>query len=525
MFKKYINKAIAYGSVALLIAGIVSCEKDFTDIGTSIINNNEFNTKDTILEIIVNENPITSIRTDNIEQVLGQYLLGVYNNANYEKIEASIISQLAIGADLKVVDRVYGTDTTVVTQIDAAYLKLPYQATLKTDGSGEYELDSIIGDTETPFTLNVYELTTFLNTLDPANPENFNSLHSDDVFQINPAELNTDVNYQFKPNPADTMAIVGRKLSTGEIYITDTIKLTGSLPFARIPLKNDMIKQLFLDKYETGDFASQEAFNNYFRGIMLKTEGSGGSLISFNFNNIISDQNPSIEVFYTNTVLASGSIIDTIKKNDSYSLAGIRTSTYNMTPNNPSPLGSFQIQGTAGTHANIELFGANATDIRDKIAELRAKNWLINDASLIMHVNQNVVGFDTIATPFRLFLYKNGEAANLNSTQINDIFSFPVGESEDIFGGRLELSDDRKPNKYVFRITRYISDLLSGETDYAPTLTLKVINPTDIPLTFNDTIVDTYNWNPKAVMLLDHSVINGDKRIQLKISYSEKITN
>lgn len=524
MLKKFIRRGIVLGSFALIISAVISCEKDFTDVNSSVIRNNEFTTNDTLLDVIVSTKPLTSVRADGIQLgALGQYLLGTYNNPHYEKIEASIVSQLQISSTFKVVDREYGADTTVVTQIDTVYLKLPYQATLQSDGT--YELDSIIGDTDKAFNLNIYEIQRFLNILDPNDPSMSNEFQSDATYQPLLTELNATTNFQYIPKAGDTMMVVSRKLNTGNIYDKDTIKLTNSLPFGRVPLKADMLKQILLDRYETEDFASQDAFDDYFRGIILRaTEGTDpGSLISFNFSNSTLEYNPSIEVFYTNTVLASGVVIDTIKKNDSFRLSGVRNSVYDMTTNNPSPLGSFQIQGTAGNHADVALFGPdnNGNGLADQIEELRAKNWLINDAQLTFYVNQDIVGFDTIATPFRLFLYKNGEGLNLNSTVIKDVLS----EGAANFGGVLELTDEKKPDKYTFRITDYISDILSGDTSYNPPLTLKVANPTDFPTTITDTIVDTYNWNPKAVMLLNHLITNGDRRVRLKISYSEKTTN
>lgn len=524
MLKKFYKKGIFLGSLALIISGIISCEKDFTDVNSSVIRNNEFSTNDTLLDIVMAERPVANVRADGILLgALGQYLLGTYNNPNYEKIEASVVSQVQITPTFKVVDTEYGADTTVVTQIDTVYLKLPYQATLQTDGT--YELDSIIGDASEAFNLNIYQIDRFLNILNPSDPTMFNEFLSDEGYQPLPTQLNATPNFQYIPRAGDTMMVVGRKSHTGDIFDRDTIKLTNSLPFGRVPLKNDLLKQLLLDRYETEDFASQDAFNDYFRGILIEaTEGMvPGSLISFNFNSPTVEYNPSIEVFYTNTVLASGVPIDTIKKNDSFRLFGMRNSIYNMTDNNPSPADNIQVQGTAGTHADVELFGpdANNNGIPDQIEQLRAKNWLINDAQLTFYVNQNIVGFDTIATPFRLFLYKNGESQNFGPATIKDVLS----EGNIAFGGLLELSDDKKPDKYTFRITDYISDLLSGATNYNPPLILKVVSPTDFPATVTDTIVDTYNWNPKAVMLLNHALIHGDRRARLKISYSEKTGN
>ena len=69
------------------------------------------------------------------------------------------------------------------------------------------------------------------------------------------------------------MFVVSRWLNNGSLYDKDTIKITtnGSdvpLPFARIPMDEAKFKSIFFDKYESAEFSSQEAFNNYFRGLI-----------------------------------------------------------------------------------------------------------------------------------------------------------------------------------------------------------------------------------------------------------------
>ena len=82
-------------------------------------------------------------------------------------------------------------------------------------------------------------------------------------------------------------------------------------------------------------------------------------------------------------------------------------------------------------------------------------------------------------------------------------------------------SNGRK-EKYIFKITDYVSDLLSGETNYSPKLKIKTHNASDSPTTGNDTIFKNFSWNPKAVTLFNSSSINGAKKSTLKISYSKK---
>lgn len=523
MLRKYTKSFVYIGLFTFFLSAIISCEKDFTDISTTIISNTDFSTGDTILEIEMTSKDIESVQADGLALggVLGQYLLGVYNNTNYKKIEASIISQLSLPTDLTIVDREYGSDTTVVTTIDTVFLRLPYQATLiGNDAIGpDFQLDSIIGDQEEPFTLNVFRLESFLNTLDPDDPTKVNAFQSNDMYDVSTEKLNFFEDTQFVPNKRDTSQFVLRRLSNGQVYGTDTIRYNNSNPYIAIPLKKNRIKEILFDQYETADFASQDAFNNYFRGIKIQAEGNDGSLVSLSFNN--TTLQPLIDIHYTNTVLRAGGtiVIDTIKKTDSFLLSGVRNSVYKMTPTSAPAFNNIAIQGTAGSMAQVSILGDNG--IVDQLAFLRTQDWLINDATLTFYVDKDIVGSDTTATPRRLFLYKDGTINNGtvdNPAQILDLTT----EGIDAVGGNLTTDSDRNPDFYTFKITDYVSELVSGNINDLQPLGLKVLNPTDFPVTLVDTIVRTYNWNPKAVMLLNNNAVNGTRRARLKISYSKK---
>jgi hypothetical protein len=522
MLRRIFEKSTYVVALILVFTAVISCEKDFTDIGSSIIDNTKFSTSSMTVDVEMQNSPITKVKSDNLSAEPGQYLLGVHASASddYEKIEASIVSQLLINTGFQVIDdaNVYDSDTTVVTTIDTVFLRLPYQATLNDDSTG-YDLDSIIGNQSKAFNLNIYETGTYLSSLNPIDPAKVNSYYSNDVFEKTGTELNISNNFQFIPKATDTAIVIKRWLSNGALSSKDTISYTSSttstipLPFAVIPLKEDKIKELFLDKYESSEFDSQGAFNNYFRGVILEATGEEGSLLSLNFSSTI---RPSIEVYYTNSVVTGGVIIDTIQKNDSFLLSGIRTSTYKMEDKVYPVNEEVILQGAAGNEATINIFGADAdgNGLADKIEELREQNLLINDASLTVYTNQSA---DTTATPYQLFLYKSDEGSNPVYSQIKDVYT----EGTTTFGGLLERDSEGKQEKYTFRITDYISDILSGETDYSPTLRLKVINATDIQAV-NDTVFSNFSWNPKAITLFNHSAIDDDKKMELKISYSEE---
>ena len=503
--------------ICLSIA-IVSCEKDFTDIGSNVISNTKFDTNIDSVYVTAVNSPLERLQSDNISRQLAQYLLGVYANADYEKLEASIVSQVSIPSGLQVIDdaNIYDADTTIVTTIDAVYLKLPYQVSLETNAT-QFEIDSVIGDVTKPFNLNIYRSDTYINALNPSDPTKVNSFFSDDVFEKNGGVLNSQADFPFIPSENDTMLVISRKLFDDTIYQNDTIKYFGSvtstipLPFARIPLNQDTFKELFLDKYDDVEFASQAAFNDYFRGVILEATGTEGSLVSFNFNNTTASLNPSIEVYYTNTVLKSGTtVLDTISKNDSFPLAGFRVNTFKMDERVYPTNNEIKIQGTAGSEGNITLLTP------DKIEELKMKDWLINDATLTFYINQSA-NVDNV--PERLYLYKTDEAfPNPIFSQIKD------ATSEASFGGisGFVQTNSEVKDSYTFKVTDYISDILNGSTAYVPTLKLKAYNPTDLPSSVSDTLFDNYSWNPKAVTIFNNLSTNGNKRPILKISYSEK---
>lgn len=515
--RNFIRKSVYISVFVCLSIAIVSCEKDFTDIGSNVISNIKFDTNVDSVYVTAENSPLVRIQSDNISRQLGQYLLGVYASPDYEKLEASIVSQLGITLGLKVIDDADITDTTdVVSVIDTVFLKLPYQVSLNADAT-KFEIDSVIGDKTKPFNLNIYRTNTYISQLNLEDPTKTNKFFSDADFEKIGDPLNSQLNYPLIPSEDSTKVLVKRKLYNNTTFKTDTVRYFASatstipVPFARIPLDKATIKTLFLDKYEEAEFSTQAAFNDYFRGVILEASGNEGSLTSFNFNNANSNLRPSIEIYYTNTVLNKGTTdtLRTVTKNNSFPLSGFRINTYKMEEKVYTDNDNIKIQGTAGSEGNIILFDQNKIDE----LKIKAQDWLINDATLTFYVDPSA---DTENIPERLYLYKsNGVSPNPTFSQIKDAYS------EGDFGGILGfLNADR--DQYTFSLTDYLSDILSGEITYDSTLKLKAFNSTDLPSSTTDDSFVNYSWNPKAVTIFNDLLTNDNKRPILKISYSEK---
>ncbi|WP_299119908.1 DUF4270 family protein [uncultured Tenacibaculum sp.] len=527
-----IRKIGVLGISLLCLAAITSCEKDFNDIGSGVVNNTKFETGEVLLDVEIitpTTDPtlnLESVRADNIAiGRLEEYWLGVYKNNNYKSIASSFISQLGFLSNPKTADvkaAVNNGEIDSIYRLDKVILKLPYTATSigkESDGKPKFRLDSVLGNSTIATTLKIYRNNTFLNTLNPSNPAVQNSFESNYPY-IESELLNEGSSFDFKPSPVDTMLVLTRNISNGNTY-KDTIKLANKAPFLAIPLNMTRMKEIFWDKFKDSEFSNSDAFNNYFRGLIVKAEGADGSMVPLNL--LGNNASATLDFHYTITTFEKKDgqtnlvLKDTLPNTYSFPLTGIRNSIYNMSPVvTPAPANNFIVQGTAGTMAKVKILD------QAKLDELRANNWLVNDASLTFYINQNI-NTDKNIIPQRLFIYQNKDNGNggTTPTQITDAYKL-----SSLFGGNLELTDD-KPNKYNFRITDYISDLLSNTTDDISPLILKVYNtPTDNAFGTNnslDTNVKTYNWNPRGVTLLDgNETANTTRRAVLKISYSKE---
>lgn len=503
-------KKIAYlGVIGVLISSVISCEKDFTDIGTNIIKNNDFSVSKDTIDISIDPKNIESVIADNITANPNLYWLGVYNNSDYKKIEASIISQLGYLSNAKIVDKTYGTDTIVETKMDEAFLRLPYIATksgTESDGKPIFRIDSLIGNASTPTILKVYQNETFLNNLDPLNTSKSNIYKSNKTYTSG-SLLNKNIDFKFTipqdPKTKDTIYVIERNLSTGKSF-KDTLKIANSAPFMAVPLNKELIKSKLLDKFDDSEFANKVNFANYFKGLIIEASGDNGVLAPFTFSGASA---PTLEVYYTNTILKGGKVIDTITKNISFPLRGITNSKYVTAPNSGSTSISFPVQGTAGSYGEINILN------NVKIQELKDKDLLINDASLVFYIDQSK---DTSNVPNQLFLYRKSLNTAIYGLQTPDL----LVDGPDVFGGKLVLENNKKDH-YKFRITQYISDILDGSKEYTP-LHLSVYNTTNTPTSAIDTIVTNRNWNPRAVWLSNENTANSVRKAELRISYTQK---
>ena len=145
---------------------------------------------------------------ENIDRIpssgIPQYLLGVYGDSEFGRLEGSIAAQLLLPKTGELYT--YGVNPV----IDSVLVTIPYQATQienASDGKPQFELDSVFGKPGTAFGLKVFELKTFLNTLDPNDPSKSAIYYSDKEFQLATTPLYAG---NFRVNANDTMSVIKR---------------------------------------------------------------------------------------------------------------------------------------------------------------------------------------------------------------------------------------------------------------------------------------------------------------------------
>ncbi len=532
---KTIFKSI--GLFLIVLFGIISCEKDFEDIAIDLIDNKAFSVGDSIIEIISYSVNIDTSRVDNNDlnkQPL--YLLGVNQDLKFGHMKSAILSQVFLP--------IFGADFGDNAIIDLVVVDIPYFATRDTvqnavdpitgddilDDEGNpiitpsFSLDSIYGNKSQEFNITINELGTFLNVLDPENPTKTKVYLSDKDYQIRDQLFSGD----FIPNRNDTVLYVERKYLDGDhntVDDIDTVKAENSGPSMKFLLDKEFFKNRFIDHQNSSDFLSNDNFIQYFRGLYIDANGFDGALMN------VAASNAKMTIFYTNDEIRdegddedlnnngiNGELDVLVKtKHDLiFNFGGVRTGKYIrdnagsevynalINPDKDNGEEKLYVQGAAGSEIIIDLFSEESLEV------LRNQNWYINEANITIYIDG-----DQSEVPQRLFLYNYDDNSTLND------FKF---ENPDVFGGFLEYDDDGNPERYKFRITSYITNILDSENPTIPSkLAIKNYQSTDLPtLVLLDTIIKNYNWIPKGVILKGNlPKEDNDKRIKLEVFYSK----
>ena len=177
----------------ILFSIFIACEQDFASIDSDVINEGtatSFNTTSESFEVITYNNALGPVQTNN----LGVNLLGVYDDPNYGRTTANLVTQVASN----LINPTFGENIV----LDSVVLALSYFSTNVGAGDDniiDFELDSVFprgnGTEFSPIKLTLYENNYFLRDFDPTavfnTSQNYFSNQS-----VSPTELISDADLE-----------------------------------------------------------------------------------------------------------------------------------------------------------------------------------------------------------------------------------------------------------------------------------------------------------------------------------------
>lgn len=389
-------------ATVFLLTVFSACKKMPQHVGDSLQPNSSY-----IRVAFTGDQNISSVveRVDSLSTKSATYtLVGDLNDPHFGNTKTSFYTQIGLTSN----DMDWGEGAVA----DSVVLQILY--------SGYY------GDTLTPMTLRVYEVTEDMGADSAA------IYYSNTSFEYG-EEL---ANYTFTPRPKTYNNIDDDTLNSAVI---------------RIPINNTLAER-FISDQETG-FTSNEAFMNYFNGLYVDGEvASGtGSICYFNLLHTKSYMRVYYHNNYDTTFYdfnVSNKYIHFNHFEHDYSVAQAPI-TFNDTVNNPY----LYVQSTAGVRSRIK-FPNLAQWAKDQNT-----NVLVNEAKLILTGANgliNGVQNDTamFTAPIQLVVAK--AKADGSYSIIPDQF---VGT--EYFGGYY----DKKTDQVWFRISEYVQDLILAGPD------------------------------------------------------------
>ncbi|MCZ4317597.1 DUF4270 domain-containing protein [Aequorivita viscosa] len=500
------------GAIFFIIIAFSSCQKETSLIGSELLGteipNGILDDSQTVISYSRKMGPVQSNR-------LPSYQFGVYNDPVYGKSTVDLLSQLTLESN----DPKFG-DSAVV---DSVFVYLPYYSTETTvDSVTTYELDSIYGTT--PINLSIYQSKYFLREYDPDfGFEEFQNYYS------NQGPL-------FEDYKGEELATVTDFIPTKNGYLfnegeENEIKIPPGL---RVKLDSTFFQTNIIDMEGTPELRNSNNFKNFLRGLYFDVNSNtdNGSLFIF-------DASKAFVTIYYNFKND-----DDERENGTFKLnfnGGISVNTFTNqlpsqietaveNPNIETGNENLYLRGGDGIISVIELFGKDNDNngVADQLETLRDKKWLINEANLILYVNQDLmVGGAT--EPERIVIYdlKNSNVlADYNQDPTNGLE--PIDAITNHYG-KLQRGSDGNGEYYKLKITKHISNLINNDSTNVPLgivvsqnvltrTTQKLLNPmepsiSEIP---SSTVV-----SPEGTILHGNASPNQEKRLKLQIYYTE----
>ena len=527
-------KTVVFASAISLF---VSCDKDYNEIGSEIVGDDNFGfEKYSDASVVLYNQKIGPVATNN----LPLNKLGIYNSPVFGKTTANIITQVSLPAQ----NVSFGSNPEVLK----VELLIPLFSTKKstdaTTGNSVYELDSIYGSSK--IKLDVFESTFYMKDLDPSSGfQNGQKYYSNQAAEFdaakNPNRLNDDANSaqndEFVFSPAEILTYK----NVDGVQVVDT----RSEPAIQLNLNNAFFQDKIFGAQAAGKFDNNNIFKEYFRGLYFKASpaagsGNDGSMALLNLSK------GSVKITYkqdgtTSTDGALDRVEKTLELKMNGNIANVYTyennSTYiaNTTVNVNTVAGDdrLYLNGGEGSMAIINLFGADANNdgLADELADLRTKGWLINDASITFYIDNATMA--NTPEPNRVYLYDMK-----NKRPLVDYYAetdnTPSKFKLKVHGGIISKGSAAGGRGvfYKVRITNHIRNLIKSTSD-STNVPLGLVVTEGIDITVSSKLKTAISplikevpaasvLNPLGTVLFGNTAnVPEDKKVKLEIYYTK----
>jgi len=542
------KKTLTCGLVVLLmVLGFVACDDEFSTVGDEIIENNNFTTalfvdsqvrayNKRLGPVQANGLPVYQLGK-NVDPVYGTTYSSLTIQASLvsgtENPEFGDKSQEEEDADL--------TDTEEMETVTEVWLNIPYfsSSSVNDEGETEVEVDSLYGNIDQTFNLNVQELTYFLRAFDEEGDpqvffsnEDFSMQVGETLYQ-NPDFMIDQEQVEIPETDIDGGIVFDEN---GNPVIAQTLS-----PRIRVELDKDFFQERIIDNEGSIDLSNNNVFRagDLFKGLHI-TAANAEALM------LLDIENANIEINYiyqkVNTQGNTDPSDDTVESEKASFTLSLSTANVVNTLNTPtftqnveSNENNLFLKGGEGSMTVIELFGPDTDNngVADQLEEIRENGWIINDANLVFYVNTNIQ-VDGAEDPQRIYLYNMQDNIPLADYTVDQTTN-PTAPSlsKAVHGGILELDDDDKPLRYKIRLTEHLNNVIRNDADNVKlglvvTSDIRIINNGEIETgtTDDDFVPAASITNPFGTVLHGSTTASPeDKRLKLEIFYTISETN
>jgi hypothetical protein len=552
------------------MALFVSCDKDFNEIGSDIVDNEHYGfDKDSLSTVVAYNLKLGAVQT-NKTTTSGTNLLinalGFYNNNVFGKTTANFVTQL----ELAVANPTIGNNP-VIKNVE---LTVPYFSKIDetdADGNHTYVLDSIRGDSK--IKLSVYASNYYLRDLDPATgfveqQKYYSDQAADFEANIDPTPVNIRLNDSAVPSQNDEFFF-----DPAEIVTTETVdgneEITRTPPQMQLRLNRAFFQNKIFGAGAAGNLVNNNVFKEYLRGLYFKAEATSdqGSLAQLNFK--------QGKVTITYMVDKSATDHTRVEKTLVLNLAGNTVNVFENQDNpaylsavaNADPVNGDEklyLKGGPGSMAVIDLFGktdnyatyidndddpttpkepsGTANGVPDQLDYIRSEGWLINEANLTFYIDNGTNGEGGMTgapEPSRIYLYDlNNNRPLVDYYTDGTTFSGDPKLNKYIHGGIIERDVNDRGVKYRIKITNHIKNLVKDFSPQADSINVRlglvvtesINNVSNARLRTSilsggstiDRIPAAAAGNPLGTIIYgSHPSVAEDKRLKLVIYYTK----